>query len=132
VLTGDHADIDPDVLFGSDRRATGVSLDVVYWMVPGDGKSIVVTDADPSDVAARMAVAHHHHRRNLLEAYWRFRYAFPERRNELIDDAEARERQLLGEALAGTRVFRVDHPKPVNLDQLAAAMASRLPIGVPA
>ena len=132
ILSGDHADVHPDALFGPDRRATDARLEVVFWMVPGFGTGIEVTDADATDVVARMAVAHLHHRRTLLDAYWRFRYAFPDRRNPLIDDVESRERELLSAILSGCRVFRVDHPKPVDLERLALAMASCLPAGVPA
>jgi hypothetical protein len=74
-----------------------------------------------------MATAHVHHRREFLDAYWRFCYAFPERRNSLVDTMEERERTLLAAMVADREIVRVEHPKPVDLDALADAMAPHIP-----
>jgi hypothetical protein len=126
VLAHDHADVPPAELFEADRAARDIRPDVVFWMTPRDSESISTTVLDGADFATRMAIAHVHHRREFLDAYWRFCYAFPERRNGLVDTMEERERTLLAAMVADREIVRIEHPKPVDLDALADAMAPHI------
>jgi hypothetical protein len=131
ALANDHVDVGPTELFGRDRRALTARADVIFWMVPRDGDSITTTPVAATEFVDRMAVAHVHHRRDFLDAYWRFRYAFPDRRNALVEDMEERERTLLGALVGGREVIRVEHPKPMDLSDLATSMGRHLPGGEP-
>jgi hypothetical protein len=127
ALANDRVDVALDDLFSPDRRAPTATADVVFWMVPHESSAIETSAVAPSDFAARMATAHVHHRREFLDAYWRFRYAFPDRRNPLVDAMEERELELLETTIGEREVIRVEHPKPVDLGRLADAMSRHLP-----
>jgi len=54
--------------------------------------------------------------------YLKFRFAFPEASNALIDNAEAIQRDILGKVLAGKQAFSVGHPYPVSIPALYEAI----------
>jgi hypothetical protein len=50
--------------------------------------------------------------------YTQFLYAFPHRRNMLMDTSRNVQRKLLEHILADKYILAVNHPHPVNLDKL--------------
>jgi hypothetical protein len=57
-------------------------------------------------------------RRNLLATYQQFRYAFPDRRNILLETAAEQELKLLTQAFEGRPSYELLHPYPVPLFDL--------------
>jgi hypothetical protein len=119
-----HVDVAPEVLFGADAMEPSASLDRLFLLETSTEPGIRVEPIDPAVMAARMALAHLHHRRELLALYWQSRFAFPDHRNDLLEQIESREREALETAFAGRPAFRVDHPHHVDMDALARAMAA--------
>lgn len=117
-----HIDVPPATLFGAERLADAATLDIVFLLETGTDDTIRVEPIDPAVVAARMALAHVHHRRALLGWYWQARFAFPDRSNPLLERIEAVERERLTELFVGRPAFRVDHPHRVDITELVAAM----------
>ncbi len=127
IARRNRVDVHPDDLFIS--RARSLRLDRLYWLVAREGaiggrRVTMVSRVQSADVARRMAVAHVHHRLDFLDAYWRFRYAFPERRSDLVEEMQARELELLESALEGLPTYRLDHSRHVTPSALALALAS--------
>lgn len=127
LIGSDHVDIPAQTLFGPISCAAALRLERVYWLVPraGDDRSVSgvgVESVTATETAARMALAHVHHRLEFLDAYWRHRYAFPERRSELVENMEGRERKLLEAALGSLPIYRLEHPPGVSFDELQKAM----------
>lgn len=126
LLGSDHVDVQPGALFGSAACAAALRLERFYWLVPRNGGessgTVHVSAVSAAETAARMALAHVHHRLELLDAYWRFRYAFPLRRSELVEQMERRERELLEVALANVPIYRLEHPPGVDFGELRRAM----------
>ena len=58
----------------------------------------------------------------LMAYYLMFRFAFPEMRNEFIEQAEERQRELLSRVLAGKEAYAVYHPYPVPIPALFRAV----------
>jgi hypothetical protein len=77
-----------------------------------------VTPIDPDEVARRMVPCLAYERRALLAAYDRFRFAFPERRNEFLESAGEEESRLLSHALEGKLSFEIRHRYPTRLSEL--------------
>ena len=126
-LTGRRSvDVAPARLFGADRIATGVPLDRLFLLETGLDETVRVEPIDASTVADRLALAHVHHRRELLAWYWQSRYAFPERTNDHLERSEAIERTRLAELFAGRPAYRVEHPHRVSLARLADDMERSL------
>lgn len=91
-----------------------VAIDAIAWMVASSEPGIVVVPGVAAELAERMTFSHQHHREALVAAYLQFRFAFPDRRSELMDTLEARELDLLSRALApDIPVIEVRHgPRP--------------------
>ena len=79
---------------------------------------------DTTEIAARMPASLAFERRSLTAAYQQFRFAFPERRSSLLDDAWNLERTLLERAFAGKTAYELRHPYPVSLTDLFAVAVS--------
>jgi hypothetical protein len=97
-------------------------LDVVVLTESHDEEAITVGAVAPSLVAQRLATMLPVERAPLLSAYHAYRYAFPDRRSELLDTAEERERELLTERFAGVPALLVRHPYPFRFDAMAEAL----------
>jgi hypothetical protein len=121
-----YVDLPPAKLFGADRLADGADLDVVVWLETGLGDRVQVEPIDPAAVAERLAFAHVHHRRNLLALYWQMRYAFPDRRNSLLDDIADIERDRIGRCFAGRPAIRVAGPSDIDGRALVDAIEGAL------
>lgn len=114
----------PGVLFGSDR-AGSATLDAVVLANVAVGPSRA-RPIPSREVADRMVASQAYERRHLLDAYAAFRFAFPERRNLLLESAAERERGLLTAAFDGLPAHEVVHPYPVDLRALGAVVTAAL------
>jgi hypothetical protein len=118
-----HVDAPPERLFGAEALALSSSFDRLFLVTSADGPATVAEPVDPSKLAARMAASLRHEREPLMALYEKFRFAFPDRRNEALEAAPAREEELLGRVFAGKPAWEVRHPYPVDFAALHAAMA---------
>jgi hypothetical protein len=62
-------------------------------------------------------------RSELLSYYQRFRFAFPDRANPLLEGADTRAAQLLSRCLMGVPAIELLHPYPVDIPALYNALA---------
>jgi hypothetical protein len=117
-----NVDVAPAQLFDPAEIALAGPVDRVFLMRSWERPDVAVSPVSGTEVAARMAASLRYERAPLLAAYEQFRFAFPGRSNELIEQAPAREAELLGRLLDGRDAHAVDHPYPVRLDALFEAM----------
>jgi hypothetical protein len=118
-----HVDAPPERLFGAEALALTGPFDRLFLVTSAEHAEIVVEPVDPADVAARMAASLRYERAPLIALYEKFRFAFPELRNEVLETAAERERELLGRVLHGKPAWEVRHPYPFDFAELHAAMA---------
>jgi hypothetical protein len=118
-----HVDLPAADLFEPARRASSVGLDRLVLLETSTATGIRVEPIDPIVVAARLALAHVHHRRELLGWYWQSRFAYTERRNALLDDIETVERTRLETVFEGQPAIRVEHAHDVDIRALGRAIA---------
>ncbi|HLV44362.1 MAG TPA: hypothetical protein VKY39_05365, partial [Aggregatilineales bacterium] len=117
-----NAQIPPAKLFGYEAiRLTG-RPDVIFLLVSRAGDEYAVEPVDPDEVAARMLYSNQVEQADLLAHYWKFRYAFPEASNPLIENLQAAQADILREALAGKPAYVVYHPHPVAIPELFRVM----------
>ena len=113
-------------LFGEASLSDRVKISHVLFVVSSEQPVITIAEADPREITARMLQSSCYERSRFLEMYRMFRFAFPERFSSLVETAERREAQLLERALAGTRAYRVEHPYPFDIADVAARIAPLL------
>jgi len=112
----------PDVLFG-DRAGRGETpIDIALLAVVADRPQTTVRPVAAADIAARMPASLVHERRELLDAYAMYRFAFPDRRSAILEAGFEDERRVLEAALSDADTGLVEHPKPLALEALFAAV----------
>ena len=119
-------DLDPEELFGANVRQSETSFDQLFLVASSERPGITVTPIDGQEIADRMAASLRYEQRVLLDRYDAYRFAFPDRRNELIEAMRDLQRERLDALLPGRPAYRVDHPYPVSLADLFAALAPHL------
>jgi hypothetical protein len=119
-------DLHPEELFGRRLGTLAGDLGKVFFAVSHDAPDVSVQPVDPQEVARRMVFSLQHERLDLMSYYLKFRFAFPEASNDLIDRAERLQREGLARVLAGKDTFSVHHPYPVSLDALFQAVSPLL------
>lgn len=119
-------DLDPEQLFGDDVRRAEAPFDRLFLVTSSEAPSTTVTPIDGDEVATRMVASLRYEQRTLMDRYDAFRFAFPARTNALIEAMPDLQRERLHALLPGRPAFRVDHPYPLALAELFAALAPHL------
>lgn len=110
----------PEHVFGDSVQRGPAALDRLFLATVGTGGTRVFP-SDPLDVARRMSASQSYERRELIAAYEHFRFAFPDRRNGFLEDADEEEIRILSRAFSGTATYEITHPYPVGLGDLYSA-----------
>jgi hypothetical protein len=107
----------PEILF-RDRIWQGpAKLDRLFLATLAPGETHVLP-VQTVEIARRMIASLAYERRHLLNAYHQFRFAFPGRKNHLLETASEQELRLLSQAFAGRAAYEIRHPYPVSLPDL--------------
>jgi hypothetical protein len=107
----------PEQLFPGQVSAATAKLDVVILPTIGEGQTTALPTTGEL-VAQRMVASQEYERRELRAVYDQFRFAFPDRRNALLEGAGNRELQILTSAFADRDALELRHPYPVSLQEL--------------
>ena len=118
--------IPPREVFGAERCVREAAPRKLFFVASHDSDDVVVRAVDPEQVARRMVFSLGEERADLLSCYRKFRFAFPEATNPLLEGCEAREREMLIRALGELDAYEVLHPYPVSIPALYEAMKDRL------
>jgi hypothetical protein len=117
-----HVDWPPEQIFGSSSLALSGAPDKVFLVASHELPNVTVERVPPGEVADRMIFSLQYERDVLMACYRKFRFAFPDRPNALIDQADELQRTLLAKALEGKDVYTVHHPYPVAIPALFEAI----------
>ena len=115
-------DLRPMALFGREACTLESGLDVIIVAISRDSPDIGMTEAPVERVAMQMAASFVFEQAGLLACYQKYRFAFPGRRNALLDQAEDLYREHALRALSGKRAYTMLHPYPVNIHALRNAV----------
>lgn len=113
--------VPPRQLFG-DAAVASAELQRVVLVGNHDRAEILARAADEHQIGRRMVHSLTYERSELLSYYQRFRFAFPERSNPLLEHAEASAADLLERCLTGVPAFELLHPYPVDIPALYEAL----------
>jgi hypothetical protein len=113
----------PRKLFGQEGVGPMKSKpETILFVASHETAEITVRPIDPGEIARRMVFSLQDERLDFMAYYLKFRFAFPEAGNELIDNAEDIQRDILSKILADKEAFSVTHPYPVSIPALYEAI----------
>ncbi|MEO7188170.1 MAG: hypothetical protein ABIW58_07190 [Sphingomicrobium sp.] len=121
-------DLTPTALFGREACKLESGLDVIIVAISRDSPDISVKTAPVERVATQMAASFMFEQASLLSCYQKYLFAFPGRRNALLDQAEEIYHGHALRALAGKRAYTMLHPYPVSIHALRNAVRPLLEI----
>ena len=120
------ARVPPEALFGSGACLLESSFDRLLLGISHAADQFDVTEADPLDVARRMAPCLAYEHRELLALRQKFRFAFPDVASPVLDDLEDLLAQGLLRSFGGKETHVVAHPYPAPVPALRASMRELL------
>ncbi len=118
--------VPPAQLFGGRILAGGAPLDRVVFVESADVDGVIVEPIAGEEVARRMVHSIRHEWLDLWTAYLKWRYAFPDRPNAVLDGLEATLGRRLDRALGDRPSLSLRHPYPPDLAAIADALEAHL------
>ena len=115
--------VDPARLSGPGGSVEEAPVDRLVLVVSHDRPGYDVVPADAGTIVGRMVASLAYESLDLRAAYLAQRFAFPDRRNRLIDGLEGEADVLARAALAHVPAVEVRHPYPFRIDRLFAAVS---------
>lgn len=94
----------------------------VFFVASHEAPDVTVLPIDPQEIARRMVFSLEEERLSFMSYYLKFRFAFPEARNELIERAEELQRERLIQVLQDKEAYTAYHPYPVPIPALFDAL----------
>lgn len=122
-------DVPAEKLFGADACSGQAQVDKLLFVASRECAGIEVKRIAGAEIARRMVFSLQEERRALMSYYRTFCFAFPGRRNGLIEHAEEVERDLTLRALGDREAYAVEHPYPFSLSELFSATVGLLRVG---
>lgn len=117
-----HVDIRPQKLFSPNSVALSGTLNKIFFVASHAAPNVIIEPTDPTEIAQRMVFSLQYERIPFMMYYMMYRFAFPNDRNDFIENAEEKQRQILSRLLAGKEAYTVYHPYPAILAELFEAM----------
>ena len=117
-----NVEVPPRELFLEGFGSLMGNLDKVFFVVSHEHSDTTLERIDPQELAQRMGFSLQVERSDFMSYYMKFRFAFPSIRNELIEEAEALQRDSLREVMAGKETYLICHPYPVSISALYEIM----------
>lgn len=112
----------PAALFGRAASTLASSVDVVIVAISTQSSDVSVKSTPVERVAAQMAASFVFEQASLLSCYQKYLFAFPGRRNALLDRVEEIHCEHARRALAGKCAYTMLHPYPVSIHALRNAV----------
>jgi hypothetical protein len=117
-----YVQVPPARLFGEDALALHGRVDHVLFVASHDSDEVTIEPISGASVAAHMLASLEEERGPLLQVYRQFRFLFPHRRADVIEEAPAIERELLARYLGDRPAHVLRHPYPMDLDALVGPL----------
>lgn len=113
-----YVQLPPEKLFGQKAEKTDVRPEKIFFVVSHDQPDVTVQPIDSQELAERMVFSLQEERMEFLSYYLKYRFAFPECSNPLIDQAEEIQRKLMLRAVADKEAYAIYHPYPFSIPSL--------------
>jgi len=113
-----YVQVPPERLFGKMADGFTGRPEKILFIGSHAKHNLEVQPIDPQEVAMRMVFSLQEERQDFMSYYMKYRFAFPERSNPLLDKVEEVQRSILLKVLAGKDTYSVFHPYPVSIPAL--------------
>lgn len=113
-----YLQVPPAQLFGAEAVTLRGRLDEVVLVTSRDGPGIAIEPIDAAEVGRRVLASLEEERSPFMAHYRQFRFAFPDRRSPMVDQAVRTEERLVEGALADVRCSALHHPYPLQISGL--------------
>lgn len=114
--------IEPSAIFQDRIRSAGAQVDKVFIFLSHEENRIDVQPISPVEIARRLTFLAQHELSPLLRHYSAYRFAFPSRRNECIENTAEYSLAILTRTLRGKQTYIVRLPYPHVFLELFAAI----------
>lgn len=121
-----YVQVPPAELFGESAIDTVGQLDTVLFATSSTARTVTVRPVDPTEVARRMVSSLVDERSPFMAHYRQFRFLQPDQTSGVVESAASREAALMSRVMAGREAYVVDHPYPMQIESLAAALEAVL------
>jgi hypothetical protein len=119
-------DLHPRQLFDGTIGNMCGQFNQLVLVISHETSDVKVISISPEEVAQRMLFSLQYEYSGFLASYWKFRFAFPNLRNELIERAEQIQRQMMVAVFSDKTAYAVYHPYPVPIPAMVEAIAPLL------
>ena len=113
-----YIQLPPERLFGQKAEETDANPSKIFFVVSHDQNDVKVQSIDSQELGERMVFSLQEERMEFLSHYFKYRFAFPECSNPLIDQAEEIQRRLILRAFANKDAYAIYHPYPFSIASL--------------
>lgn len=113
-----NVQIPPEKLFGGKPGDGTVQPEKIFWVASHAEPDLIVKQIDPQEIAKRIVFSLQEERMGFLSYYYKYRFAFPECANSLIDQSEEIQRSTLLKVFAEKDAYAVYHPYPFSIPAL--------------
>ena len=117
-----YVDMPPNRLVNGDLGSLKGAIDRLFFVVSHEQPDVTLKPIEVREIARRMVFSLQYERLDFMSCYQKFRFAFPDAKNDLIEQAEDLQREMLMRMLADKRAYVVYHPYPVPLSALFDAI----------
>ncbi|MGE5373459.1 MAG: hypothetical protein ACM3XO_00260 [Bacteroidota bacterium] len=113
-----YVQLPPEKLFGQKSGRTDLGPEKIFWVVSHENSNVEVQQINEHELAQRTVFSLQEERMEFLSYYMKYRFAFPECSNPLIDQVEEVQRRMLVHAFAGRDAYAVYHPYPFSIPSI--------------
>lgn len=117
-----HVTLPPQTIFQEEKLRRGATLEKLFFVMSHNRPEITVEPCDSLEIARRMVHSNQFELLPFFEYYKAFRFAFPDRRNDYLENVHEHHANLLFQAFSGKEAYKVLHPYPVSLKDLFREM----------
>lgn len=114
--------VEPAAIFSPHAMRLVARPEKVFLFTSQQGPDLHCEPLTLQEMVPRMALAVQYEQLAFMEHYTAFRFAFPDCRNEYIENAYQFQQDILGRALMGKEKYMVRHPYPVPVRPLFDVM----------
>jgi hypothetical protein len=110
--------VNPKFIFKEKIHRGKVFPDKIILILSHNSETIEVERCSIDEAINRMTNSHNYEVNDLLQHYNTFKFAFPNLKNQFLENINTTLQNLLTAALIGKKAYKVLHPYPVSFEKL--------------